>query len=129
MDQRDGEGAFKPPNPWIAIQDLVRTYIPLLGPNELIQYSSTGLATESAEVLDLYKKAIGGVLPIVRARVVEELGDVFYAAAMLMLMEEITLDEIVANLATKLHEMYPRGHWSLAQYQAYRRTKHGGELK
>ena len=116
-------------NPWRGVQDLVKVYIPAIGTNELVQYSSTGLATESAEVLDIYKKAIGGVLPVERARVVEELGDVFYAAAMLMLMENITLDEVVEGLASKLHEIYPRGYWSLGQYQAYRRAKHGGQLR
>jgi NTP pyrophosphatase (non-canonical NTP hydrolase) len=128
-DSRDGEGPLMAPSPFAAIQDLAKAYMPILNPNEVIQYASTGLATESAEVLDLYKKAIGGVLPLDRARVIEELGDVFYAGGMLMLMEDITLEEVCEVLAAKLREIYPRGHWDINDYRTYRRAKHGGKLK
>ena len=128
-DKRDGEGPLQAPSTFVAIQDLARAYMPILNPNEVIQYASTGLATESAEVLDLYKKAIGNVLPLDHARVIEELGDVFYAGGMLMLMENISLEEVYEILAAKLHEIYPHGHWNMDDYQAYRRAKHGGQLK
>lgn len=129
MDDSNGVGANAAPSTLEFTRDLVKAYAPKFSPAELVQYSSTGLATESAEVLDLYKKAIGGVMPVNRARVVEELGDVLYSLALLIEEEHITLQEINERLATKLHKMYPRGYWSLEQYRQYRITMHQGELR
>lgn len=111
------------------MEALARRYHPLLPTGELRTYYFCGVAGEAGEVLDNYKKTIGGVMPLNRESLVEELGDLQYAIAMLMIGEHIGQFEINHSLAAKLDDLFPAGVWSAEAYQDYRRRKHGGELK
>lgn len=68
-----------------------------------------GLAGETGEVVDMFKKHIyqGKVLDI--CDVIEEIGDVLWYVANLCNVNNITIEECMLNNAEKLRKRYPNG--------------------
>lgn len=68
-----------------------------------------GLAGEAGEVCDLLKKVIFHEKDLDREKLVKELGDVRWYMEYLMIITDITMDEVEKKNVAKLRERYPEG--------------------
>ncbi|MCH8137338.1 MAG: nucleoside triphosphate pyrophosphohydrolase family protein [Proteobacteria bacterium] len=69
--------------------------------------AALGLAGETGEVVEIWKKVIDRGRELDRDHLVEEMGDVFWYFTLMMLDNDITLDEICRTNMAKLKKRYP----------------------
>ncbi len=73
-------------------------------------HAAMGLCTESAEILDLYKKGIFYGRRISQVDILEELGDTLHYLQMLCNIHDFTLDDLIETNMAKLKLRYPNGY-------------------
>lgn len=84
--------------------------LPDLGSDFLNQlHMVIGLATESGELLDAYKKALAYKKDLDIVNIKEELGDLFWYAVNLSNLLEIDLEAVLEKNIEKLRLRYPNG--------------------
>jgi NTP pyrophosphatase (non-canonical NTP hydrolase) len=72
-------------------------------------WCAMGLAGEAGETADDIKKSIFHDTGIDRARIIKELGDVFWYATCLCTVLEIPIEIVMIENIKKLEERYPKG--------------------
>lgn len=69
-------------------------------------HAAVGIAGEAGELLDAVKKHWAYGKPLDLANVKEELGDMFFYMTALMIMHELTLNDVIYNNSLKLADRY-----------------------
>lgn len=87
----------------------MKTLNPELNKLEQLEESLMGLAGESGEALDIYKKFRFQKHPLDREHLKKELGDIFWYLAEAATALECDLDDIAIANIDKLRERYPNG--------------------
>lgn len=90
-------------------EDTFRTVGDIETERDLILMSTMGLAGETGEVIDLLKKHVWQKHTLDRAKLTEEIGDIFWYLAVLMESCDVSLAEALAVNHAKLMRRYPDG--------------------
>lgn len=89
--------------------EALRTAGPSIGTREGWAMAAMGLAGEAGEAVDLLKKHLFHGHALDRDKLVKELGDVLWYAAVLSEMAGAKLSEVAAANVVKLRKRYPDG--------------------
>ena len=89
--------------------EALRTAGPSIGTREGWAMVFMGLAGESGEAVDLVKKHLFHQHPLDRQKLIKELGDILWYAAVAAELVDAKLSEVAAANVVKLRARYPDG--------------------